>query len=493
MGARAGFGADGKAKGEMRRRTWVVAARGETQDESRHAILEVGTGGGTSRKVHREGTEARGCVEVSTAATGEAGRGDLTSTAATGEAGRGDVENAPLVFINKVARHKPENIRHKEGYCPFCDRESLTNILRTSGDCIWLVNKYRTLEDTMQTVLVESANHTGDPSNYSTEENRHVFRFALSCWADMLRSGTYRSALMYKNYGPNSGGTLLHPHFQIVGLNHKDGYERVPRNAFDGVSVVREGGRSVTLSTHPIMGFVEVNVSVPVAGGDETAQRGNAREDGVTDCGGATGSIPETAAVEGTVPEHAEKAGMTQVGSARTARPIDVETCSTHAARPMVGETRSTHATRPSVEDAYSSCTAHPADDGAGSWPFVDATLAQNEDADWLADSTQKIIRYLLTNYHGHGCTSYNLFFYLEDGRAEGGSACSLSQKGAGFEDSGNERARAHTEESRGRVICKIVPRWVTSPYFVGYRISQVDCDETLEAVANELRPILEG
>lgn len=34
------------------------------------------------------------------------------------------IENAPLVFINRVARHKPENIRHTDGYCPFCHPET---------------------------------------------------------------------------------------------------------------------------------------------------------------------------------------------------------------------------------------------------------------------------------------------------------------------------------------------------------------------------------
>ena len=274
-------------------------------------------------------------------------------------------ENAPLVFVNRIAKKKPENIRHVGAYCPFCDRDSLTDILAEDGECLWLVNKYRTLEGTMQTVLIESADHDGDPSTYTLGENRHVFRFALRCWGQMLRSGRYRSVLMYKNFGPNSGGSLKHPHMQIVGLDEKDGYERVPANAFGGVEVVREEGRSVALSTHPVMGFVEVNVCIPESD---------------------------------------------------------------------------------------------------------DEGLARPADVDWLADRSRATIRYLLESYHGHGCSSYNLFFYrvgargLESGESQG----------------------------RGRLVCKVVPRWVTSPYFVGYRIAQVDCSETLEAVASDLRPLLE-
>ena len=74
----------------------------------------------------------------------------------------------PLIF-------KPENIKHPEGYCPFCDRENLTNILLDKdGDCIWLVNKFRTLQDTMQTIIIESKDHLGDQSSYSQLENRKI-------------------------------------------------------------------------------------------------------------------------------------------------------------------------------------------------------------------------------------------------------------------------------------------------------------------------------
>ena len=257
--------------------------------------------------------------------------------------------NAPLVFIRRAAQGKPENIRHRDGYCPFCDVDSLENVIRRDGDRIWLVNKFRTLADTLQTIVIESARHDGDPMNYTREENRKVFRFALSCWQEMLSSGKYRSVLMYKNYGPLSGGSLLHPHLQIVGLKHKDGYERVSPNAFDGVTVRQDGACCVTISTHPVMGFEEFNVSVPAAGGE-------------LGCGG--------------------------------------------------------------------------------------------EHADWLADACAETIRYVIEQHHGGRCTSYNLFFYhLGTDVAAPGDA---------------------------RIVVKVVPRWPTSPYFVGYRISQVDGPESM-------------
>lgn len=289
------------------------------------------------------------------------------------------IENAPLVFINRVARHKPENIRHTDGYCPFCHPETLENILRQDGERIWLVNKYRTLVDTMQTIVVESGDHEGDFSNYSAGESEAVLRFSLECWGQMLRDRRYRSVLMYKNYGPLSGGSIRHPHLQIVGLTKKDGYERVPANAFGGVEVLHDGGRELSLSTHPLMGFMETNASVP-----ETS----------------------------------------------------------------------------------------------------DDALVAPADVAWLSGVIRKLVRFLLESYHGHGCTSYNLFFYRTRDTVEVRDSGIAAAQVVGSSAMGGD-------DVPGRVTVKVVPRWVASPYFVGYRISQVDCDETLEAVAEEMRCVL--
>ena len=98
----------------------------------------------------------------------------------------------PLIFHLQVARKKPENIKHPEGYCPFCDRENLTNILDKDGDSILLVNKFRTLQDTMQTIIIESKAHLGDQSNYSQLENRKIIKYVLECWQKMINQNKYR-------------------------------------------------------------------------------------------------------------------------------------------------------------------------------------------------------------------------------------------------------------------------------------------------------------
>lgn len=79
----------------------------------------------------------------------------------------------------------------------------------------------------------------------------------------MIDSQQYRSVLMYKNKGPLSGGSLVHPHMQIVGLEQEDGYTSLTSANFEGINVWQQGRISVNISTEPIMGFFEVNVSAP--------------------------------------------------------------------------------------------------------------------------------------------------------------------------------------------------------------------------------------
>lgn len=261
-----------------------------------------------------------------------------------------------LVFDVKQASGKPDDNRRPGTSCPFCDVEGLENIIRRDGDIIWLENKFRTLRATRQTVLIESADHDADITTYGAAELHRIMRFALGCWQEMNDCGNYRSVLMYKNKGPLSGGSLVHPHMQIVGLEREDGYAALDRQNFEGIDVWSRGRVAVNISTDPIMGFFEVNISAPqgIAGGDAAADR---------------------------------------------------------------------------------------------------------EDADRFADAIQAVLRYILTEHHGGRADSYNLFFYHRD----------------------------------GRTIAKALPRWVVSPYYVGYRLAQVNAETTLDTDATRLRERLEG
>lgn len=274
----------------------------------------------------------------------------------------------PLVFESAASRGKPDDNRRPTGHCPFCDVEGLEGVLLREGDRIWLMNKYRTLADTVQTVIIESDEHDGDLATYPRGKARAVIRFALACWEAMADTGAFRSVLMYKNFGPLSGGSLHHPHLQVVGLVHEDGYAEVGADNLEGIPVWARGNVEANISTDPVMGFFEVNITMRRAGGR-----------GVNEAGCGDGHACDADARGGAV--------------------------------------------------------------------------------DTFADAIAATTRYLLEAHHGGRCTSYNLFFY----------------------------------PLPGRVVCKVVPRWVVSPYFVGYRLAQVDCRAKLESDAAELYGYLEA
>lgn len=174
------------------------------------------------------------------------------------------MENEPLVFQMKVAKNKPQSYRKRtkaHNYCPFCDVAHLTDIYRQEGELIWLHNKYPTLRDTQQTVLIESHDHHGDLSTYSRQHNRHLMRFALACFRHMQQSRQYRSVLWYKNFGPHAGGSLAHPHMQIVGLKKENGYKYIHPNNFEGKTLFQNKEVKVNIAQHPVQGYTEINVN----------------------------------------------------------------------------------------------------------------------------------------------------------------------------------------------------------------------------------------
>lgn len=168
-----------------------------------------------------------------------------------------------LSFITHVAQGKPENIVHQNAACPFCDVAHLTNILDQEADRIWLVNKFRVLADTLQTIIIESSNHRGDWSNYDPQTAAAIMNFSLRKWSEMKQDPQYKSVIMYKNYGPRSGGSLAHPHMQIIGLDKVDGYAHVTPANLAGEPFLNLGDAELAVANEPLLGFLEFNVRIP--------------------------------------------------------------------------------------------------------------------------------------------------------------------------------------------------------------------------------------
>lgn len=171
-----------------------------------------------------------------------------------------------LHFDMHIGRQKPESITNRETSCPFCKRDELTGILEKRGEIIWLKNKYPVLQAASQTVLIETDQCDSDLSEYPKAHLHSLFAFGFEKWLEMERSGSFRSVMFFKNHGPYSGGSIRHPHMQIVGLDHVDCHQDVRASDFEGILIDQADGVVCNLSTKPRVGFFEYNVIMPEEG-----------------------------------------------------------------------------------------------------------------------------------------------------------------------------------------------------------------------------------
>ncbi|MFC4768009.1 DUF4931 domain-containing protein [Effusibacillus consociatus] len=139
-------------------------------------------------------------------------------------------------------------------------------ILAQEGPILLVKNKYPTLEDTFQTVVIETDDCDSELSTYSREHLHKLIRFGVEKWLEMEASGEFTSVIFYKNHGPLSGGSIHHPHMQIVGLKHIDYRQHVRAEHFEGLVIDRRNGVEFNISTAPRMGFFEFNARLPEMG-----------------------------------------------------------------------------------------------------------------------------------------------------------------------------------------------------------------------------------
>jgi galactose-1-phosphate uridylyltransferase len=172
------------------------------------------------------------------------------------------LNNSHLIFNTSIGVKKPENYRNKAQSCPFCDRDKLTDILDSEGPMILLKNKYPVLENAYQTVLIETDDCNAEFSTYEPEHLHRLLRFGINHWLKMEESGRYKSVIFYKNHGPLSGGTIAHPHMQIIGLYDLDCEAKIDEDVFQGIVLSEESGVRFTLSNMPRIGFYEFNIEM---------------------------------------------------------------------------------------------------------------------------------------------------------------------------------------------------------------------------------------
>jgi len=165
-----------------------------------------------------------------------------------------------LEFNTYLGQQKPESIVNKNTRCPFCDRENLQDILAEKGPILLIKNKYPVLQDTFQTVLIETESCQGDLSNYPKDHLYDVISFGVEKWLEMERSKEFKSVIFFKNHGPKSGGSIFHPHMQIVGLKKIDYRDTLKKEQFEGLVISRKNQVELNISTVPRVGFFEFNI-----------------------------------------------------------------------------------------------------------------------------------------------------------------------------------------------------------------------------------------
>ncbi len=148
----------------------------------------------------------------------------------------------------------------KDNTCPFCSRESLSEIIDEEGSILLVKNKYQTFDNTDQTVLIETSDHNADITTYDIEHLYHVITFGINHWLKMEESGNFKSVVFYKNHGPLSGGTINHAHMQIVGLESIDYRKYLSEDMFEGIEIYREDNCILNISTKPKSCATEYNI-----------------------------------------------------------------------------------------------------------------------------------------------------------------------------------------------------------------------------------------
>ncbi len=171
----------------------------------------------------------------------------------------GDDERV-LEFNLNIGKKKPDTIHRHESYCPFCDVDNLKGILAKDGPIIWLKNAFPVLKNTYPTLIIETENDDGEFSTYESVYAERLLRFALDKWRQLEESGRFKSVLFYRNYGSMSGGTIRHPHMQIVGLEEYDYREDVHLRHLQGTPVLVTKTLEINLSDRPLLGFYEINL-----------------------------------------------------------------------------------------------------------------------------------------------------------------------------------------------------------------------------------------
>jgi galactose-1-phosphate uridylyltransferase len=165
-----------------------------------------------------------------------------------------------LHFNRNIGHKKPNSLMNKNVTCPFCDIKNTEDIIDEFNNIKLIKNIFPVFENAYQTVLIEHHNCDYDLSTYTEEHRNDLISFGINKWDEMSNSGEFKSVIFYKNHGVYSGGSLTHPHMQIIGLYDIDCMDEIKAEHFKGIEIHKDTNTELNISTMPIVGVTEFNI-----------------------------------------------------------------------------------------------------------------------------------------------------------------------------------------------------------------------------------------
>ncbi len=167
-----------------------------------------------------------------------------------------------IYFKRNINAKKPSTITNKTTVCPFCDKSQLADIVDVQESMTLVKNKFNTLVDADMYVLIESDTCNANYHTYSIEKIESLLEFSINKWRQFKATNKYKSVAMFKNKGRLSGGSIAHPHMQIIGFEDVDCNAQISKRNLLGVDVEIENFASFNLSTYPLVSFIEYNINL---------------------------------------------------------------------------------------------------------------------------------------------------------------------------------------------------------------------------------------
>lgn len=170
------------------------------------------------------------------------------------------------ITLNTAAsKNKPNTVVSKNGVCPFCnDKKPLILqdglMLEDRGEMFWAENKFPLLENTYQTLIVETNKCGESIATYDLTYAKELFKFIFECRDKMLNMNKFKEVIFFKNHGVYSDSSISHSHSQLVGLKDQTYSHSEIEDSLNGPVVFEDNNLRVTVSSIPRAEFYEFNV-----------------------------------------------------------------------------------------------------------------------------------------------------------------------------------------------------------------------------------------